>query len=254
MNNYLVAIEGMKRMFEDTAAPMDHFNKKQYMGSFERTYQGFVPTFDAIEELYNSVIEPEQTITNMANALVECAVEKMNSTKKREKEIMLMNLNMQLAVYIYPSILHYKGNSSQPLADHIQQRWKEEFPKSNVVPAEVEYIEKGFHKKFCYITTAVCETLGKGDRCYELEMLREYRDSYLANREDGAVLIARYYDVAPTIVKHIGTTGNAEEIYRGIYDSYIDPCIRLIEQGENEACCDRYKDMVDDLKDRYFFS
>ena len=57
--------------------------------------------------------------------------------------------------------------------------WKEAFPKSALQATSFEEIEQGFRKKFCYITSAVCETFGKPDDCYELTLLRNYRDTSL---------------------------------------------------------------------------
>ena len=165
-----------------------------------------------------------------------------------------MNLNMQLAVLIYPSVLHYRGKSSQPLVDTISAKWKEAFPKSNVTPADVETIQNGFKRKFCYISTAVCQELGKPDDCEELMLLRGYRDGYMTSLENGQELIRRYYDVAPTIVKHIDRCPGHREIYHEIWEQYLLPCITMIRQGENEACLDLYMQMVDELKKRFFFA
>lgn len=87
MNNYLVGIEGMKAILKDVTAPADSFKKKTYTGNFEKIYRYLVPTMDAIEAVYNSVKEPEILVQNMAQALVDTAVEKMNAcTKKSQKE------------------------------------------------------------------------------------------------------------------------------------------------------------------------
>ena len=127
------------------------------------------------------------------------------------------------------------------------------FPKSNLQAADYEFIEKGFHKKFCYITTAVCETFQKPDDCYELTLLRNYRDQYLAALPEGEEIIRAYYDVAPTIVKHINRQKNAGEIYRDIWSDYLSPCIHMIEEGKNEECKDLYIKMVRDLQKEYFY-
>lgn len=102
-----------------------------------------------------------------------------------------------------------------------------------------------------YITTAACESQGKADDCYELELLRSYRDEYLMNTEDGEALVKEYYNIAPTIVNRIGRQENKAEIYAGIWDTYLTDCIHLIEEKENEACQKRYMDMVYDLKQKY---
>lgn len=254
MNFYLTGIEGMPKLLDCCAGnPMQDFKKKTYPAAFQRMYQEHFATFDAIENGYNSVIDKEQFITNMAEALVSAAAERMNACqRKKEKERLQMDLNLTMAVYVLPMVLEYHGNSSKPLSDKIVEGWKREFPKNPVQAAEFSYIEQGFHKKFCYITTAVCQTFGKSDTCYELTLLRDYRDHYLSERPDGSEMIHEYYDVAPTIVKHINQRADAADIYRGIWDTYLSPCIRLIETDSNEACCELYREMVYTLKDRYF--
>ena len=254
MTSYQTAIEAMPRLLDKDQNALETFNRKNYTASFLRRYQEFVPAFDAIEQLYHEVKEPEAMLHNMAQALTDSALSQMETLHRRgARDNALMNFNMQLAVFVYPAILYYKGDSSKPLSQAIQACWKEAFPKTNVQPAEMEYIEKGFHRKFCYITTAVCTTQGKPDDCYELTLLRDYRDGYLAGLENGEELISRYYDVAPTIVRHINERPEREEIYTGIWDKYLSPCIRMIEDGRNEECRLLYMQMVYDLQDEYFW-
>ncbi len=171
-NNYLIGLQGMKSMLVDIEKPMDSFKKKYYESRFTSIYDQYLPALDAIETVYSSVMEPEAFVHNMAEALVETAVGKMEEEpRKNKKEAVMMDMNLVMAVYVFPMILKYKGKSSQPLVDEIMAQWKKAFPRSNIQPAEYEYIEKGFHKKFCYITTAVCQTFGKPDDCYELTLL-----------------------------------------------------------------------------------
>ncbi len=254
MNNYLVAIELMQKMSEASGEKLDNFNKRDYPAAFEQIYQSFLPAFDAIEELYLTVAEPEAMLANMAAAYTDTAVEASGKLPRRKVEQDIMNRNLYLAVFVYPAILHYKGQSSQPLSEALQKAWKEAFPKSNVTAAEMEMIQKGFTRKFCYITTAACEFLGMDDHCYELDLLRSYRDTYLEQLSNGEDLIDRYYDLAPSIVKHIDERPDRSEIYHTTWDRYILPCIRLIEAGDNAQCEQLYEQMVLDLKDKYFFS
>lgn len=254
MNNYLVGLEGMQNMLRDIEKPLDSFKKKSYQMNFEVIYNKYVPVMDAIEAVYSSVMEPEQCIENMAQALVGTAVEKVNAcTKKSQRESVLMDMNMTMAVYVFPMLLKYKGTSSRPLVDKILSSWKEAFPKTNLQAAEYEYIEKGFHRKFCYITTAVCETFRKPDDCYELTLLRNYRDQYLAKLPEGEALIKSYYDVAPTIVKHINKQKDSSAIYENIWEDYLSPCISMIEEGKNEDCRELYTEMVQNLQEKYFY-
>ena len=254
MNNYLIGLEGMQSMLSYIGKPLDSFKKKNYQETFNRVYEHYVPVMNAIEEVYGTVKEPETFLHNMAQALVDTAVQQYESVQKRSKrDAEMMDLNLVMAVYVFPVLLHYKGNSSRPLVDEVLLLWKEAFPKSNLQAAEYEYIEKGFHKKFCYITTAVCETFHKPDDCYELTLLRDYRDHYLAPLPEGRRLIRDYYDVAPTIVKHISRRSDSAKIYKSIWDDYLAPCIAMIENGDNEACKEHYIRMVETLREQYFY-
>ena len=72
-------------------------------------------------------------------------------------------------------------------------------------------------------------------------------------QENGEAIVYEYYDLAPTIVKHIDQRKDAKEIYRNIWNTYLSPCLGMIERGENEACKDLYISMVRDMQKKYFF-
>ena len=253
MNDYQIAFEIMSSLADDAAGSMQHFNRDHYADAFQKFYEKCLPAFDSIETLYGQVKEPDEMIANMASTYLEGAAKFLSGAKKTQRDARQMQLNMQLAVYVYPAILHYRGESSQALAETIQKLWKQNFPKANVSMADFETIQAGFRKRFCYITTAVCQSTGGGDDCYELTLLRNYRDNYLYSLEDGEQMIRRYYDVAPSIVKHIDERDDSTEIYSGIYDTWILPCIRMIENGRNEECRETYEGMVETLREQYFF-
>jgi hypothetical protein len=253
MNYYLTAIDGMTKLLEPADQAVASFERRLYADAFLAMYQRHAETFDALEQGYQIVIDKDQYLTNMAEALAQEAFRRVEGCKKRgEKERMLTDLNLEMVAYVFPMILRYDGESSRPLADKVTEAWKKVFPKTNIHAAPFEEINEGFHRKFCYITTAACEVLGKPDDCRELMMMREYRDTYLSSRPDGEVLVQRYYDVAPSIVKHINSRPGAEAVYRGIWETYLMPCIHMIEAGELEECRVLYEKMVDTLEDEYF--
>lgn len=103
----------------------------------------------------------------------------------------------------------------------------------------------------CFITTAVCDSFGKADDCYELTMFRNFRDNWLINQSDGKALIDEYYSIAPTIVKKINNLNNAGQIYKSIWNEYLKPCLEFIEIGDNKKCKQLYIDMVTTLKKRF---
>lgn len=253
MNAYLTAIGLMPKLFELSLEPLKTFSRQKYKPGFEAFYQEILPALDAIETLYSQVAEPEEMLSNMAAELVKTPAEQVAACpKKAKREQLLMNYNLQLAAFVYPAILQYKGKSSEPFAKMVGAKWKEAFPASRVQAATYEQIESGFHKKFCYITTAVCQSRGLPDDCEELTLLRDYRDHYLKGLPEGEALIRKYYDIAPTIVKHINEREDAQRIYEQINLDYIRPCIGMIRRGELEACREHYRKMTDTLADRYF--
>ncbi len=253
LNHYLTAMQTMTDLFKIRQISLESFNRKQYAPAFEEFYQKVLPAFDSIEELYKTVAEPQEMLGNMAREAVgQVKTDLDGLKKKRQKDQAMISYNLQLAVFVYPAILQYNGESSRPFLETFSRQWKEAFPATNVQAASFEEIQNGFHRKFCYISTAVCRETGRPDDCYELELLRSYRDGYLSERPDGDELIKRYYDLAPSIVKHISQHKDASQIYQGIWEQYLEPCIRLIENEQNEECCELYETMVEDLKEKYF--
>lgn len=101
---------------------------------------------------------------------------------------------------------------------------------------------------FCFITTAVCQTFGKPDDCYELTMFRNFRDTWLIKQPDGKALISEYYAIAPTIVERINRCNDAAQIYKSIWRKYLAPCLNFIEIGDNASCKNLYIEMVKTLK------
>ena len=99
----------------------------------------------------------------------------------------------------------------------------------------------------CYITTAVCKEFNKSDDCYELTLLRKFRDEWLINQIDGNDLIRKYYETAPSIVEKIDLLNNSREIYTYLNDEYICKCIKYIEENEYEKCKIKYIEMMDYL-------
>ena len=252
MTDYQIAMEGMSSVLKDPELVIKSFKRGLYPEGFQKFYLSIVPTLDAIEKLYLSVGEPDTMLDNMAQSFVDQSRALYESTPRRNREVLFINQSLDVAGYVFPSILQYKGESSQALIEHIQKKWKEAFPKSNIKASDFEDIEKGFHRKWCYITTAACQMRGMDDECEELNLLRSYRDSYMMQMEDGEEKILEYYDVAPSIVKHINMRPDADRIYDRIWNDYVAPCIVLIREGKMEECMSLYSRMVLDMKKEYF--
>ena len=88
----------------------------------------------------------------------------------------------------------------------------------------------------CYLSTACIRAKHLTDDCDELNTLREFRDTYLLNFEEGKKDVSHYYNIAPKIVFAIDSNENAKMLYCDIYDNLIVPCVELINNREyNEA-------------------
>ena len=85
--------------------------------------------------------------------------------------------------------------------------------------------------KDCFLTTACCTYKGLPDDCYELQMLRNFRDSVLKKTETGTALVQLYYEQAPKIVEQIDRL--SEEKHRSMLDwlyQEISQVAALIEE------------------------
>ena len=107
MNFYLTGIEGMPKLLDCCGDdPMKYFSKKAYGDAFQRMYQEHLETFDAIEQGYSTVIDKEQFLMNMADALTEYAGKKYDScTKRTKRDHMMMDLNLTMAAFVLPMVL-----------------------------------------------------------------------------------------------------------------------------------------------------
>ena len=248
---YNRAMQGITEMVLQQANPMSSFKRDSYPAAFETYMHKYMSVIDAIEKVYQEEENPQKWLDKLTERLIGEVKKELDAIpKKNKRNDQLLSYNMILAIYVFPAILEQKGQSAEPLTDQIVEEWNKTF-KTTIGKATYEKIEQGFHRKLCYITTAVCESQGKPDDCYELETLRGYRDTYLLSTEDGRKLVNEYYNIAPTIVNRISKCENSGELYEEICKDYISPCIRMIEAGELEACKEKYMDMVYELKGRY---
>lgn len=240
-----------KLLFENEDG-LRNFKRDRYEDAFRSYYAKYLPVLDAVEQSYKEKEDKQAFIEELADSFVTYAKEQENAvTKKSAKDNFLIDKNSLMAVYVFPAILEYKGESSSPLADAIVAKWNQVFTKYSLKIGKFDDIKSGFRYKLCYVTSAVCESLGKPEDCYELKVLKNYRDGYLSSQPDGEALIEEYYNIAPTIVKRINKKENAKEIYQNIFKEYISPCIQNIEAEDNEACKQIYTDMIRILQKEY---
>ena len=103
----------------------------------------------------------------------------------------------------------------------------------------------------CFVTTAVCKSLKKGDDCEELQMMRSLRDSFVSSSADGEMLVLEYYRVGPMIVSQIDKCADPDSIYADIWNRYLKQCCELQREYKFKDALDIYIEMVKMLCVRY---
>lgn len=100
----------------------------------------------------------------------------------------------------------------------------------------------------CYLTTACMKHYLNefDDNCYELRVLRWFRDNFV-NSED----INHYYTTAPYIVEGINREEHSDIMYDYIYDNIVDYCVEKIESFEFEDAYKRYKNSMLNFEQLY---
>jgi len=101
----------------------------------------------------------------------------------------------------------------------------------------------------CFITTAVCQILGYNDSCYELTVLRSFRDSIIQNYHSS--LLEEYVNISPHICSSLLNANEKESIAHSLLYEYIHPAIDLIDAGKNEEALAKYREMVYLLKSKF---
>ena len=241
----------MEQVIRTCYKPMENFKKNLYEGEFEEYYAKRRELFEALDQVYRNAENMEESLQKLAEHLTQTAQDELQAIRfKGRRTQQQLDYNFLISVYLVPSMLKYPADFTEPFADCLIRHWNRTF-QTTLGKATYDDINRGFRRKLCYITTAVCESLGRGEDCEELSLLRAYRDQYMEATPEGRALVEEYYDIAPTIVKRIGKEEDSRRIYEELYRDYLVPCIRMIREKQYESCRDIYQDMVMDLKKRY---
>lgn len=96
----------------------------------------------------------------------------------------------------------------------------------------------------CFITTAVCQTIGKNDNCHELNTYRNFRDNWLSKTLEGQKKIETYYSIAPDIVHEINKRSDSSDIYRNLWENYLSQGLILLEEDKYNEALDLYENML----------
>ena len=103
----------------------------------------------------------------------------------------------------------------------------------------------------CFLTTACVVAKNLPDDCYELKTLRAFRDSYIKGLANGEEIIKEYYDIAPKIIEAIEQEPDTDYIFKKLFEELVQPCVRYIEENQNEMAYALYEKTVLKLKEKY---
>ena len=226
------------------------YQKKLMRDVFEEAFEtysaGCAPIFTALDASVGHSENVKAYAERAAERLIDdlAATWKNNGQRDDDKII--------LAIFLVPCVRRLQLPVSEPFCEALQRLWVERYPKSPFYLGTYESIMGGFRKRrFCFITTAVCEFEDKPDDCEELMSFREFRDTWLMAQPDGAALVSEYYNIAPAIVTRIDLTTERERVYRNIRDIWLSDCYEAIQQGYYEHCKLKYVEMVRTLENTY---
>ena len=245
--------EEFPKMLEGNDAYMHRFNREHYADAFASYMSEHTPLFDEIENACRAEADPASVTDRLAKAFTDAAKASYDAQKKGKRTGYLIDMNTLLVVYVLPSLREYSGTFGEPLVNALTDTWNATFTQYKIKPGTFAEINSGFRRKLCYVTTAVCESLGKDENCHEIRMLKEYRDGFLTREPDGRELIDKYYDIAPTIVNRINKRPDASDAYAQIYRTYISPCISMIEENRLHECKAHYVEMMQVLCKQYMY-
>ena len=129
--------------------------------------------------------------------------------------------------------------------------WGAKFIEGDDSPLNTDVPRRRRGKRKCYLTTACTKARGLDDDCYELRILRRFRDEYMMTTSDGPELIKKYYEIAPQIVDNIEAHPESIALFDNIYKNILIS-VKMIESGELEAALKNYKRLVEDLAEKYY--
>ena len=223
------------------------FNRNNY----EESFQSFCEKFRDLSTMLASLNCENDILRKIAAINIDCAETILAGYKKKgAKERFVINLNLFMVAYVLTFYVKIPGNGKQ-IAEMVANEWNSHFRTGHIEATSYEDINSGFRRKLCYITTAVCSSLGKPEDCDELVILRQFRDRLLPTIENGPAIIHEYYDIAPTIVKRMERDHTSGDLYIRLYHEYIAVCIDMIQKRQYREAVMRYTEMVELLRERY---
>lgn len=224
----------------------DRLNANHYVESFASYRQAILPALQAY--LREEAAYGDKAAELFSGALFDGFTREEQSARK--KSVREFDLRISITTLMIPAILDLNTPAADRLTDLFLQKWNA-VHREPLGRATYSEIQKGFRKKLCFITTAVCTELGKGDDCGELRALRAFRDGYLSRTPLGRKKISEYYLFAPLIVGSVEASGQAEAEWNRVYRDYLSPCLAALRRHRPGKCERIYETMMSELEQKW---
>ncbi len=224
----------------------ENFVVAKYPAEYDRYLAQFRPALDAFRLNARSNPKEAEQFADLLLRKFQSTLEQANGKRKDS-----FPLRLTITALTIPAILSLENADATQAVDCFLEKWNAAYPKEHLGKATYEQVLGGFKHKFCYITTAVCASLGRGDDCAELNAFRAFRNGWLSHAPDGPEKITEYYLFAPMIVRAIDASGSAKAEYRRIWESCLSPLLVCIREGREEDCAAGYEKMVRSLEQKW---
>lgn len=241
--------EQLIALYKDIRQLSNALNLSTYPAHIARLKKRYADLFEALRIYLDHPQNPLDSISCCVAKSVSKDMQRIASKQKRK--MASIDNNMAMVSYFLPLIRDIESPRAKELATLMAEAWNEAFPDTHISGMTIDEVKGGFKSSPCFITTAACNSLGKPDGCYELTLLRRFRDTYMMSSEEKSNAVQTYYRVAPMIVENINKAENPKEIYASIWNRYLAPCIRLIEENRLFECEAVYVEMVNRLQMKF---
>jgi len=224
--------------------------KKIKQSSYPHDFESYADLFSpALKSFCLAATESDEAVDHFADVLLGRFLKQYESENiKKENDPRFFDCRYMIVSLTVPAILEQNTPQTEALADSFLAKWNAHYPKNRLGKSTFENINGGFRKKLCFITTAVCSSLGKEDDCEELNTFRKFRDEWLAQTTHGKAKISEYYLFAPMIVRAIDQSAEKETVYQEIWEDHLTPCLGMIDSGNQEECAVQYERMILELE------
>ena len=143
---------------------------------------------------------------------------------------------------------HFSWKNEEDFENSSDEDSKTDYSRPESNHHENPTVEEVEERSGCYLTSACIHHYRKefDDNCYELSILRWFRDNYVSKEE-----IEHYYKVAPQIVRSIKKEKFGDSMFKKIYYGIIVPCVKLIEEQQYYKAYDIYKRTILAFEKKY---